>query len=165
MVKRIFSVLLINSIFLVSVGFSFGKPKGDWKDIKTLVNQEIAIKVDGKKKKIFGLLKSADDNGIKMQIVLKRGLANSKTTFERSKIKKIWRALLFINKRNSAKGGMVGAGVGIGAGLIYVAALRRSEPLAGVAVPVLAIAGGLIGGVGGYFSKKRHKKRDLVYKR
>ncbi len=60
----------------------------------------------------FGLLQFANDAEIRMQTAGKKYLSSQETVFPRDEIRKIWRASLRFEERNTGKGALIGAGIG-----------------------------------------------------
>ena len=164
MFRKLISVLAISSILLVSSIFVFAKASNDWTVVESLVNQEIAMKSKGKMK--YGIVKSVDTDSLVLQLAGKKSLTQNESTINKDEIKKIWRATLFVNNRRAGKGALIGAGIGAGAGTIFITTNISDGDGQSGAVPVVgAIYGAAIGGAIGFFVKKKHKRRDLVYKR
>jgi len=164
MVKNLLSVLAICSIILISNNFALAQKSGSWANVQSLVNQEIAAKIQTGKT-IYGVLKSADDSGIKIQIVEKKAVGSVETFLARNEIEKIWRAYLFVNKRNTGKGALIGAVIG-SAGMGGIAMAQDSkDPLSGVGFALGAIPGALVGGAIGFFTKKKHSKGVLIFEK
>jgi len=164
MLKNGLSGLAICSMILISNNFAFAQKRGSWADIQNLVNQEIAVKVRTGKT-IYGILRSADDNGIKLQAAEKRAVSPNETQMSRSEIEKIWHANLFVNERRTGKGALIGAVVGsVGMGGIAVATAEGDERAYAPAGFILgAIPGALLGGAIGFFTKKKHERGVLVF--
>lgn len=155
--------MAVSSIFLVSSSWTFGKAIKDWTLVESLANQEVAIKTNGGMK--YGIVKSVDSDSLVLQLADKKRLTQDESTINKSDIKKIWRATLFVNKRRVGKGALIGAGVGIGVGLVSLQTdAAQGDGQAGIVVLPLAVIGAGVGGFVGFFAKKKHKKRDLVYK-
>jgi hypothetical protein len=164
MFKNLLSFLLICSIILISNNFAPAQTRGSWADIQKLVNREIAVKTRTGKT-IYGILKSAGDSGIKFQAAEKKGVGTNETFLAQNEIEKIWRANLFINRRKTAKGALIGAVIGSAAmGGIAVGQID-DDPLAGAGFIIGAIPGALVGGTIGFFSKKKHRKTALVFEK
>ncbi len=168
MLKRSASFLTIISIMFISSNFAFGQSKTDWTTVERSLNQEVAVKTSGGT--IYGIIKSADANGLVLQMAGKKTLTQEEKTVSRNDIKQIRRALLFVNDRNTAKGALIGAGIGaLAMGIPAVVQTEdefgSGDPLAGAGFFLGAIGGAAIGGVAGFFIKKKHKKRDLIYKK
>jgi hypothetical protein len=165
MLNKIASFALILVLTTISVQTAFAKSSKDWNSVINLVNQEVAVKTDNGQT-VFGRLSSANENEIILQVTDKSGYSGQSQTILRNETKKIWRADLRFGERSTGKGAAIGAGVGAGIGLIALISSAKSDMpdgQAGVAVPVFAILGAGIGAVAGFFSKKGHKKRALVY--
>jgi|RhiMethySRZTD1v2_1073278.scaffolds.fasta_scaffold12535_5 hypothetical protein len=152
-------VLFTSNIALVSA-----KPQGDWSAVKNLsANEGIAIKTkDGVTS--FGLLVSSDDSGISILLADKERVVSQETVFQRGEIKKVWRAKLRFDENNMAKGAWIGAGAGLGAAFLTAWALRKQRDAdACVGCGLFPLYGASIGAVIGVFSKKGHKKGNLIY--
>jgi hypothetical protein len=146
MFKKLLSVITLSSILLASSSLTFAQTQRSWAAVENLVNQEIAVKTRSDTK--YGIIKSADADSLVLQLAGNKSLTQNEVTINRNDVQKIWRALLFVNDRNTAKGALIGAGVGA------------------VVAGVPAVAGGRdendIGA--NLAAKTKHKKRDLVYK-
>lgn len=167
MFKKLLSILAMSSFLLVSSSLCFAQSKDNWSSVQGLVNQEVAVKTKSGMK--YGIIKSVDNDGLVLQLADKKRLTQDETTFNRTDIKKIWRALLFVNNRNIGKGALIGAGVGAVA--LGVPAITQgqgndqvNDGLAGVGFFIGALGGAVVGGIVGFVSKTKHKKRDLIYK-
>lgn len=167
MFRKLLSVLAMSSILLVSSSLVFAKSQRDWSTVESLVNQEAAIKTQNGKT-TYGIIKSVDANSLVLQAAGNKTLTQTDTTINRNEVKKIWRALLYVNEGNAGKGALIGAGVGaVAIGVPAVAGGRSDDDigasLAGAAFFLGAIAGAAVGGIAGFLIKKKHKKRDLVF--
>lgn len=164
MLKKVVSLITIGVLFLIPVNFVFTQTGSDWSDVVDLAERqsEVAVKTDGGKM-IYGILTAADDSGIEIQPAGKKRLSPGKVNIRRDEIKKVWRALLFVNQRNPGRGALIGAGVGTGIGFMGLAV--ADDPLAAAAIPLFALIGTGVGGTIGFFTRNKHKKRDLVYRR
>jgi hypothetical protein len=164
MFRKFLSILTMGSILLVSSSLVFGKSKGDWSAVENLVNQEVAVKTRGGMN--YGIIKLADSNSLVLRVAGKKGMTRNEIAINRNDVKKVWRALLFVNSRNIGKGALIGAGAGLGAGLIYLKSdSARGDGQAGIVPPYLAAVGAGVGGLIGFFARKVHKKQNLVYKK
>lgn len=162
--KNLLSILTICSIILLSNNFALAQKRGSWEGVQNLVNQEIAAKTRNGKT-IYGVLKSADDSGLKLRIAEKKSVSQNETFLARDEVEKIWRAVLFINKRNTVKGALIGAAVG-SAGMGGIAMAQDSkDPLSGAGFILGAIPGALVGGTIGFFTKKKHSKGEPVFEK
>lgn len=168
--KKFLSVWLLISTIVIGAPLCPAqqtKPS-DWNALADYLNREIAVKTKNGETK-FGVLKSADAGEIKIQIVERKNQSGAETKFSRNEIVKVWSAQLRYGKRKTAKGALIGAGVGAAAGLIYVGTAAKGnsqtgpDGQAGVAVPVLPLGGAAIGSLLGAFSRKNHKKIKLIY--
>lgn len=168
MVRKLMSSLLICSIVFVSGSLAMGGSRTDWSSVESLVGQEVAVKLSGGTMK-YGIMRSVTPDRLVIQVAGAKSLTQTETSIDRADIKKIWRALLFVNERNTGKGAAIGAGVGaLALGVPAIAAGRGDDQvdngLAGAGFLLGALAGAAVGGIAGFFSKKKHKKRDLIYK-
>ena len=163
MFKKLTVFLTIHLIILVSAFSLYGQSKSDWSAVKSLVNQEVAIKTKNGKIN-YGIIKTVQNEEITLRLAGKKRMSTDEKTFQKSEIKKIWRALLFVNERNTGKGALIGAGVGAAALGIPSLAEGSDDGLAGVGLILGGIGGAAVGGVVGFLTKKKHKKRDLIYK-
>ena len=168
MLKKSFSFLLIISIVFISSNFVLAQSRNDWAAVESSVNQEVAVKTSGGT--IYGIIKSVNADSLVLQIAGNKSLTQEEKTVSRNDIRQIRRALLFVNDRNTAKGALIGAGVG--ALVLGIPAVAQKDDdfgsgasLAGAAFVLGAIGGAAVGGVAGFFTKKKHKKRDLIYQR
>lgn len=162
MFKNLLSVLLICSIILISNGFVCAQTRGSWNEVKNLVDQSIAVKT-GSGKTVYGVIRAADDDGIRIELAEKKSVFANQSTLARNEIDKIWRANLFINRRKTKQGALLGAVVGsVGMGGIAVAQ-GDDDGLAGAGFALGVLPGALVGGTIGFFIKKKHQKLDLVF--
>lgn len=162
------SSLLICSIVFVSGSLAMGGSQTDWSSVESLVGQEVAVKLSGGTMK-YGIMRSVAPDSFVIQVAGAKSLTQTETTINRAEVKKVWRALLFVNERNTGKGAAIGAGVGaLALGVPAIAAGRGDDQvdngLAGAGFLLGALGGAAVGGIAGFFSKKKHKKRDLIYK-
>lgn len=167
MYRKLLSALAISSFVIFSNGFAFGKTQNNWSAVEGLVNQEAAVKT--KSGNIhYGIIKSVEADGVVLQLAGSKRMTQEERTISRTEVKKVWRALLFVNDRNAGKGALIGAGVGSAAFGLSAVASRNGDiidnGLTGAAFLLGAVGGAAIGGVVGFFVKKKHKKRDLVFK-
>ena len=139
------------------------KTQGDWIILRGSIDQGIAIRTkDGDTN--FGILSYVDDLEIRMHLADERQLDARETPFRRERIVKVWRATLRFDERNTSKGAMIGAGVGLGAGFATVIVMAKrgsSDPPHGFALFPLIGAG--VGALVGASQKKGHKKQNLIY--
>ena len=169
MLKKYFSFLIIVSIIFISSNFVAAQSRNNWAAVEGSVNQEVAIKTGSST--IYGIIKSVNADSLVLQVAGSESLTQEERTVSRNDIRQIRRALLFVNNRNTAKGALIGAAVGAGAGLgIGAAGLGSSGGsdetglVLGAATFLGAATGAVAGAIGGFFSKTKHKKRDLIYK-
>jgi hypothetical protein len=161
--RRLISTFL-SLLLLTQIGpMVSAKPKGDWNAVKALVKNSIAVKTKSGDTH-YGLVQSADDAGLAVQIAGEEDFTAQEIVFRRDEIQKVWRAKLRFGEKNIAKGALIGIGAGLGAALITasVLAARNSEdPPVGLGTFPLYGAG--IGAIAGALWKKKHKKQELVY--
>ena len=151
-------VLLINFVPIVSA-----KPKGDWSAVKALANTSIAVKTTNGET-YFGLMQSADDIAITVQIAGSEDFTSQETVFRRNEIERVWRAKLRFGEKNIAKGTMIGAGAGLGTALITASILaRRNSDDPPVGLGAFPLYGAGSGAIVGLLWKKKHQKKQLVY--
>jgi hypothetical protein len=164
--KLISATLLVVTLLGINFQTAFAKSKGDWSQVISSANNEIAVKTTSGET-IFGKLTSANDTEIIAQIADKKELTNQTRTFQKSEIKKVWLAEL------KSRGGLgkgaatgigaaAGAGVGAGVGLILVG--KDGDEYAGLIIFTTSAIGAGAGAVAGFFAGKgEHKKKDLIY--
>jgi len=117
MLKRCLSCAILFSFISLLASPAIAKAKGTWEDVKNLVGQQIAVK-DKSGRVTYGILRTADNILIKLQKAGKKSMTNAESSFPRVNVKKVWRATLFVTRRKTGKGALIGAGVGIGVGLV-----------------------------------------------
>ena len=159
-----FISILISSVLLVQIAPAvLAKQKGNWNLVKALANSSVAVKTKTGET-YYGLMKSADDSSIVIQIADYDDFTPQEINFQRNEIAQIWRARLRFGQKNIAKGAWLGAGAGFGVGFIasaVIAARGGSDPPTGAGLyPILGAGAGAIAG---NFWKKNHKKQGLVY--
>ncbi len=163
MLNKIASFALILVLTTISIQPAFAKSSNDWNDVIRLVNTDVAVQETGGNA-IFGTLLLANENEITLQVVGKNLVSNQSQTILRTNVKKVWRAELRFGERNTGKGAAIGAVAGVVAAVIYIKKPEnRSDGQAALAIPVYTILGAGIGAIGGFFVKKGHKKKALVY--
>ena len=164
MIKNLLAVLTICSIIFLSNYPAIGQTRDSWANVQNLANQEIAVKTRNGKM-IYGILRSVEDDRIKLQIAEKRTVGSNETSLSRDEIKKIWHANLFINQRKTARGALIGAVVGSAAMGGISVAQGDDDGLAGAGFALGAIPGALVGGAIGFFTRKKHSKGVLVFEK
>lgn len=162
--KTITSIALLFTLIFSSIQSVAAKPKGDWNAVMALVGREAAVKLRGGKTR-FGIIASVEQDGIKLRIADKSGVSNPETSFRKDEIEKVWIARLRFGGRQTGKGALIGLGLWtvVGTGVYLGTRSRDDSGLAGAAIPLAAFYGTGIGAVVGFFSKRSHKKADLVY--
>lgn len=164
MFRKLFSILTISSLLLVSSGLIFGQSKNNWSAVEDLADSEVAVKTKSGMK--YGIIKSVDTDGLVLQLAGKKRMTQNELRISKNDIKKLWRAFLFINERNSGKGALIGAGIGaVAFGVPAVTGEGQKDGLEVLAFPIGAAIGGLAGGAIGYFVGKKHKKKELIYRK
>ncbi len=161
--KRFMATLLTLTLLIQIAPSVSAKPKGDWDAVKALANKSIAVKTTNGETH-YGLLQSADDAAILVQIAGKEDFTPQEISLRREEVQKVWHAKLRFGESNVAKGAWIGAGLGFAATVITLSAVAGQEnadrALGAVWFPFL---GAGIGAVAGVFWKKKHKKQELVY--
>ena len=164
MLKNLLLILAVLSMIAISNNFAFAQKRGSWADVRNLVNQEVAVKARGGKT-IYGILMSADDNAIQIRVAGKRTVSTNITSLSRRETERVWHARLFLNKRKTGTGALIGALIGsVGMGGIAVSTAEGDDrALAPVGFILGAIPGALVGGAVGFFAKKKHERGVLVF--
>jgi hypothetical protein len=170
MLNKIASFALILVLTTISFQTAFAKPSNDWNSIISLVASDVAIQ-ETSGQTTFGTLNTVNETEIVMQVAGKSVVSSQLKTIPRTSVKKVWRAELRFGERNTGKGAAIGAGVGAATlAIIFVAAqTKEGDSTAGktVGAGIGAIFGAALGvvpgAVVGFFSKKGHKKKALVY--
>ncbi|HKG62357.1 MAG TPA: hypothetical protein VKB05_21530 [Pyrinomonadaceae bacterium] len=161
--KKLISLLMALVLLVQIAPAVLAKHKGDWNAVKALANSSVAVKTNTGETH-YGLMRSADDSSITVQIADHDDFTPQEISFRRDEVAKLWRARLRFGQKNIAKGAWLGAGAGLGAG--YIAALIQSAKDSGdpfVGGGLFIIYGAVAGAFLGRFWKKSHKKQDLVY--
>lgn len=162
MVKKILSAILAAAFMMAGAGGAFAKAKGDWEAVKGYNHREIAIqRSDGET--LFGRIKEIDDSGLTMLTANQKQYLENEVKIPRNDVKKVWRAKLRYNERRIGTGALIGAGAGAAAGIIEVKNRKEPSGTVVIAIPLYAAIGGGIGAAIGYFSKKKNKKKQLIY--
>lgn len=163
--KKIMSSILILIFLSFSFQHVFAGQKTDWSVLKNFTNREIAVRLRGEKT-IFGILRAADDSGLQMQVADKKNISTANTSYRRDEVEKIWLAELRFSGRQIGKGALIGAGAGavVGTGLLVGAAKDNDDGLAGAIIPLTTIYGAAIGAAIGFFKRKSHQKKNLIYR-
>lgn len=138
------------------------KPQGSWEAVKTSVNQAVAVETKTGAA-IFGILRVANDNEIKIQIAGKKELNDREMTVQRGEVKKIRQAELRYGESRVGTGALIGAAGGAGIGVITVLSDNTNDGQVALAIPVYALYGAGIGALIGLFSKKTHRKGKIIY--
>ncbi len=172
MLNKIASFALILGLTTIGIQTALAKSPNDWNRVIILVNQEVAVQ-ETNGQTVFGKPSSVNENEIVLQIADKSGYSGQSQTISRNEIKKLWRAELRFGERNTGKGAAIGAGVGaVTLATIFIIAQTKEGDSAGgktVGAGIGAIFGAALGivpgAVVGFFSKKGHKKKSLVYEK
>jgi small nuclear ribonucleoprotein (snRNP)-like protein len=162
MQTKLFSFFTALFFLAASVPFSLAgnRQTGNWNDLRSYLNSEIAVKVENKKT-VYGVLRAVEKDSLKIQVVNNRN--NYETNYRKSEIEKIWQAELRAGS-NAAKGALVGGGTGAAIGAVAGAAASEPDPLNYAGVILFGIAGAGLGAIIGGFNKKSGKKKKLIYK-
>ncbi|MGQ0541144.1 MAG: hypothetical protein ACT4O9_04740 [Blastocatellia bacterium] len=162
--KTITSIALLFTLIFSSIQSVAAKPKGDWNAVKSLEGREVAVKLRRGMTR-FAIIASVEEDGIKLRVADKSGVSNTETSFRKDEIEKVWIARLRFGGRQTGKGALFGLGAGtvVGTGVYLGTRSRDDNGLSGAAIPLGAFYGAGIGAVIGFFSKRSHKKADLVY--
>lgn len=161
--KKFMATLLTLTLLIQIVPAVSAKRKGNWDAVKALTNKSIAVKTTTGETH-YGLLESADEAAIMVQIAGKDDFTPQAISLRREEVQKVWHAKLRFGESNIAKGAWIGTGVGFAATVITLSAVAGTEnadrALGAVWFPFL---GAGIGAIAGVFWKKKHKKQTLVY--
>jgi hypothetical protein len=168
--KVISSALLVVTLLGINFQTAFAKSKGDWSQVVSSANNEIAIKTVGGET-VFGRLTSANETEIIVQIADKKELTNQTITFGKAEVKKVWRAELRLGggmSRGKAAaiglGAGAGVGAGIGVGILYGNGSNVNDEYAPAVILFTAVIGAGAGAVAGLLAgRSGHKKKDLIY--
>jgi hypothetical protein len=169
MLKKLISATLL-VVALLGINFQtvFAKSTGDWSQVISSANNEIAVKtVNGQT--VFGKLTSANDTEIVVQIADKKELTNQTQTFQRSEVKKVWLAELKLGGglgrgASTGIGAAVGGGVGAGIGVALLGKNGLNDEFASLVILTTTVVGAGAGAVVGLLAgKSGHKKKDLIY--
>ena len=161
--KKLISTLTTLLLLIQIAPAASAKPKGDWATVKSLVNRSVAVKTKSGVTH-FGLIRSADDSSITIQIAGRNDFTSQEINLRREEITRVWQAKLRFDEANVAKGAWIGAGIGLGVAIavtVALAAKHDADPNAGGLLAPLVGAGA--GAIVGMFWKKKHKKQELVY--
>ena len=163
--KRLISIL-ITSILLVQIAPAVSaKQKGDWNNVKAFLHYSVAVKT-----KIgetyYGLVQSADDSSIAVQIADQEGFTPQEINFQRHEVEKVWSATLRFGEHHVAKAALIGAATGLMSGFATarIRQTRDSTDLTiGMEPGMFLFYGAAAGALVGAIWKKKHQKEKLVY--
>jgi hypothetical protein len=161
--KKLISTLMSLLLLIQIAPAVAAKQKGDWTTVKSMVDRSVAVKTRSGETH-FGLIRSADDSSITIQIAGRDDFTSQEINFRRDEVIKVWQAKLRFDEANVAKGAWIGAGIGLGVSIAVTLALAARDDAdanAGGAFGPLIGAGA--GAIVGMFWKKKHKKQELVY--
>jgi hypothetical protein len=161
--KKLISILISSVLLVQTVPAVLAKQKGSWDLVKALANSSVAV-MTKTGETYYGLMKSADDSSISVQIADYDDFTPQEINFQRNEVAKVWRARLRFGEKNIVKGAWLGAGAGFGVGLIasaIIAARGGSDPPTGAGLYPIFGAGA--GALAGNAWKKNHKKEALVF--
>jgi hypothetical protein len=161
--NKIASFALIIGLITISFQTAFAKSSNNWNGVIGLKNTYIAVNETGGQT-TFGLLRSVNDTEIMIDVAEKDRLSGQMKTISRNDVKKVWRAELRFDERYLGAGAAIGAGAGAVAAAISInKPENRGDGQAVLAIPVYTFLGAGIGAIAGFFAKKGHKKKALVY--
>lgn len=161
--KKLISILTALVLLAHIAPAVSAKQKSDWIIVKSMVDRSVAVKTKSGETH-FGLIRSADDSSITIQIAGRDDFTAQEINFRRDEVEKVWQAKLRFNEANVAKGAWIGAGIGLGVAIaISVELAVRHEADANVGGVFITMIGAGAGAVAGKFWKKKHKKQKLVY--
>ena len=160
--KKLIAILITSTILSQCVPSVLAQSKGDWEAVKATANRPVAVQTKSGKT-LFGLVQWIDDSSLQMEIAAQDDLTGQSINIPRDEVEKVWRASLRFGN-NVTKASLIGVGVGVGV-VFTVGLVKRaqhsSDPMPGaVLVP---LGGGAAGTVAGWFWKKKHKKKELIY--
>ena len=161
--KKLIVILMTSVLSLQAAPAVVAKQKGNWDDVKAMINRSVAVKTKTGETH-YGLVQSADDAGITIQIAGQDDFTPQEINVQRDDVARVWRATLRFGQRNITKAAWLGAGAGVGVGMAAAAikgSTGSSDPPTWVALYPFFGAGA--GAVAGAFWKKKHKKQELVY--
>jgi hypothetical protein len=162
-VKKFIATLLSLTVLIQITPTVSAKPKGNWNSVIALTNHSIAVETT-KGETHYGLLQSADDGTMMVQIAGADDFTTQAVSLRREEVRKVWRAKLRFGEKNIAKGAWVGAGVGTAATVVTLSAVAGKENAdRALGVAWLPLLGAGTGAIVGVFWKKKHKKQELVY--
>src|SRR5215217_3904913 len=161
--KKLIAMLMSSTLLINITPAVLAKQKGDWNLVKTLANSSVALKTKTGET-YYGLMRSADDSSITVQIADDDDFTAQEINFQRDELAKVWRARLRFGEKNIAKGAWIGAGAGVGVSMLAAViqgARGSSDPPTGAAL--FPIYGTGAGAIAGTFWRKNHKKQEMVY--
>ena len=164
--KKLTSILMLLALLFQLAPTVAAKPKGDWSGLKAVVTSSSnSVAVETKRGALYyGLLDSADDDAIRIQLADREELLPNKITIKRSEVTKVWRARLRFGEDNVKKAAWIGTGVGAGVAVAVTAVLAsKTEPDVNAGGALIVLAGAGAGAVAGTLWKKKHKKQELIY--
>jgi fructose-specific phosphotransferase system IIC component len=163
--KRLISILITSTLLVQIAPAVSAKQKGDWNNVKAFLHYSVAVKT-----KIgetyYGLMQSADDSSITVQIADDDGFTPQEIDFQRGEVEKVWSATLRFGEHHVVKAALIGAATGFAAGLTtarILLARDNADPNIGTEPGVGLFYGAAVGALAGAFWKKKHKKDQLVY--
>jgi fructose-specific phosphotransferase system IIC component len=163
--KKLISILM-TSILLIQIAPAVSaKQKGDWNNVKAFEHYSVAVKTK-LGETYFGLMQSADDSSITVQIADEDGFTPQEINFQRHEVEKVWSATLRFGEHHVGKAALIGAATGFAAGFT-TARIRLAQDgtdrTIGMEPGVFLFYGAAAGALVGAFWKKKHKKDELVY--
>src|SRR5215213_5317591 len=155
--KKLITILVTSALLVQIAPAVAAKSKGDWNTVKALAHSSVAVKTKTGETH-YGLMQSADDSGITVQIAGDDDFTPQEINFQRDEVAKVWRATLRFGQKNIAKGAWIGASAGVAIPFITALAQRGQDTGANAGGGLFMIYGAGAGAVAGKFWKKNHKK-------
>ena len=161
--KKLITILMTSMLLIQIAPAVSAKQKGDWNNVKAFLHYSIAVKTK-LCETYYGLMQSADDSSITVQIADEKGFTPQEINFQRQEVAQVWSATLRFGQHHIGKAALLGAATGLGVGYITAGRLARREngdPPIGIGL--FPFYGAAAGALAGAFWKKKHKKEELVY--
>ncbi len=163
--KKLITILMASMLLIQIAPAVSAKQKGDWNNVKAFLHYSIAVKTK-LGETYFGLMQSADDSSITVQIADEKGFTPQEINFQRDEVAKVWSATLRFGEHHVVKAALIGAATGFAAGFTTARiriARDSTDPYIGMEPGVGLFYGAAAGALAGAFWKKKHKKEELVY--
>ena len=91
--KKLITILMTSMLLIQIAPAVSAKQKGDWNNVKAFLHYSIAVKTK-LGETYFGLMQSADDSSITVQIADEKGFTPQEINFQRNEVAKVWSATL-----------------------------------------------------------------------